>query len=88
MKKDWETKIKSSQTKTVKMPFKSPDSQVFVYNDLCGSSVTDSTAAFVMAERLAKQSLTDSHIHTAMEDAQAKQEMHNMATRNKGIGNY
>ncbi|XP_059143150.1 transcription initiation factor TFIID subunit 1-like [Physella acuta] len=39
--------------------------------------VSESTAAFVMAERLAKQSLSDSHIQLAMEDAQSKQELHN-----------
>lgn len=30
-----------------------------------------------MAERLAKQSLSDSHIQMAMEDAQSKQEAYN-----------
>ncbi|CAL1547670.1 unnamed protein product [Lymnaea stagnalis] len=39
--------------------------------------VSESTAAFLMAERLAKQSLTESHIQIAMEDAQNKQEAHN-----------
>ncbi|RUS78281.1 hypothetical protein EGW08_013945 [Elysia chlorotica] len=39
--------------------------------------VSESTAAFIMAERLAKQSLSDSHIQTAMLDAQTKQEIHN-----------
>lgn len=39
--------------------------------------VSDSTAAFIMAERLAKQSLSDSHIQSGMQDAQLKQELHN-----------
>ncbi|XP_012943711.1 uncharacterized protein LOC101861002 isoform X2 [Aplysia californica] len=46
-------------------------------------NVSESTAAFMMAERLAKQSLTDSHIQTAMEDAKNKQELHNLV-RNRG----
>ena len=45
--------------------------------------VSESTAAFVMAERLAKQSLTESHIATAMEDAKEKQEAHNMSRNNR-----
>lgn len=39
--------------------------------------VSESTAAFIIAERLAKQSLSDSQIQMAMEDAHSKQEAHN-----------
>ncbi|KAK0044586.1 hypothetical protein Bpfe_025988 [Biomphalaria pfeifferi] len=51
-------------------------------------AVSESTAAFLMAERLAKQSLTDSHIQLAMEDAKSKQEAYNrskfLATKGGG----
>ncbi|KAK3696961.1 hypothetical protein RRG08_023152 [Elysia crispata] len=50
-----------------------PIAQAYMPQD----GVSESTAAFIMAERLAKQSLSDSHIQTAMQDAQFKQEMHN-----------
>ncbi|GFR62039.1 centrosomal protein of 126 kDa [Elysia marginata] len=50
-----------------------PIAQAYMPQD----GVSESTAAFIMAERLAKQSLSDSHIQSAMQDAQFKQEMHN-----------
>ncbi|GFN80818.1 centrosomal protein of 126 kda [Plakobranchus ocellatus] len=54
-----------------------PLSQAYMPQD----GVSESTAAFMMAERLAKQSLSDSHIQSAMQDAQGKQEAHNMRAR-------
>ncbi|KAH9519418.1 hypothetical protein Btru_075489 [Bulinus truncatus] len=52
-----------------------PTSIAFTYKPQ--DAVSESTAAFVMAERLAKQSLSDSHIQLAMDDAKSKQEAYN-----------
>lgn len=44
-----------------------------------GVDVTESMAGFLAAEQLAEQSVSDSHIHQAIDEAQARQQVYNAA---------